>query len=272
MGTDSPQALLSAVFFYNGLNFILPGEEHRQLKISQLKFCTVSDPDDPSKEIECVKYTEHGSKNRPGGSHQLNLDNKVVVQYAQPERGERCHVFLLRLYLSKLPECAVKEDIFYWRPRPGIPSNSEPWFFKNAIGHNVLAQLMKRMLTSSGIDSTGKSNHSLRATAISRMFQSNVPQKVIKKRSGHLTKEGLASYEWTTAQQQKAVCKVLNDANCRVQDESKPPANCPKSCNQDQTPQVQDVQAVEEIPESELMKKLQFHGMQGCTFNINVNL
>ena len=83
MGTDSPQALLSAVFFYNGLNFILRGgEEHRQLKISQLKFCTVSDPDDPSKEIECVKYTEHGSKNRPGGSHQLNLDNKVVVQYA----------------------------------------------------------------------------------------------------------------------------------------------------------------------------------------------
>ena len=53
------------------------------------------------------------------------------------------------------------------------------WFFKNAIGHNVLAQLMKRMLTSAGIDSTGKSNHSLRATAIRRMFQSNVAQKVI---------------------------------------------------------------------------------------------
>lgn len=92
---------------------------------------------------------------------------RVVVQYAQPERGEHCHVFLLRLYLSKLPECAVKEDIFYWRPRPGIPANGEPWFFKNAIGHNVLAQLMKRMLTSAGIDSTGKSNHRLRATAIS---------------------------------------------------------------------------------------------------------
>jgi len=45
MGTDSPQALLSTVFFYNGLNFVLRGgEEHCQLKISQLKFCTVSDP------------------------------------------------------------------------------------------------------------------------------------------------------------------------------------------------------------------------------------
>ena len=54
-----------------------------------------------------------------------------------------------------------KKTFFYWRARPGIPANGEPWFFKNAIGHNVLAQLMKRMLTSAGIDSTGKSNHSL---------------------------------------------------------------------------------------------------------------
>ena len=145
-------------------------------------------------------------------------------------------MFLLWLYLSKLPERAIKEDIFYWRARPSIPANGEPWFFKNAIGHNVLAQLMKGMLTSVGIDSTAKSNHSLRATAISQMFQSNVAQKVIMERSGHLTKEGLASHERTTAQQQRAVCKVLSDANCRVQDESKPPSNCPESCNQDQTP------------------------------------
>ena len=101
-------ALLFAVFYYNGLNFVLwGGEEHRQLKISQLKFCTVPDPDTPQKVIECVEYTEHGSKNRPGDSYQLNLDNKVVVQCAQPDLGERCHVFLLWLYLSKLSECAI---------------------------------------------------------------------------------------------------------------------------------------------------------------------
>ncbi len=69
IGTDSPQALLFTVFYYNGLNFVLRGgEEHRQLKISQLNFRTVPDPDVPGKDIECVEYTEHGSKNRPWGA------------------------------------------------------------------------------------------------------------------------------------------------------------------------------------------------------------
>ena len=100
------------MFYYNGLNFVLRGgEEHRQLKISQLKFCNVPNPDDPQKVVECVEYT--GSKNRPGGSHQVNLDSKVVTQYAQSELGERCHVFLLWLYLSKLSECAIQDDIFF---------------------------------------------------------------------------------------------------------------------------------------------------------------
>ena len=44
----------------------------------------------------------HGSKNRPGGRKQLNLENKTVRQYAQRSAGERCHVYLLKLYISKL--------------------------------------------------------------------------------------------------------------------------------------------------------------------------
>ena len=34
--------------------------------------------------IDRVEYCEHGSKNCPGGRHQLNLENKVVVQFAKP--------------------------------------------------------------------------------------------------------------------------------------------------------------------------------------------
>lgn len=119
---------------------------------------------------------------------------------------------------------------------------------------------MKRILASAGIDSTGKSNHSLRATAISRMFQCDVAEKVIMERSGHLSKGGLAPYQRTTAQQEKAACKVLAaDAESR---------------NQDQSPDVKPpVEAVNTTkPEGELKKHLQFEQMQGCTFNINVQL
>ena len=50
--STSPMGLLRAVFFYNGLNFVLRGgEEHRRLKISQLQFNTVSDPDKPGQSV-----------------------------------------------------------------------------------------------------------------------------------------------------------------------------------------------------------------------------
>ena len=100
VGVRSPSALLDAVFFYNGLKFVLRGgEEHRELKISQFHFRDeVIDPENPDHMTSCLEYREHGSKNQPGGRHQLNLENKVVVQYERPELGERCHFYLLKLY------------------------------------------------------------------------------------------------------------------------------------------------------------------------------
>ena len=52
---DSPLALQYAVFFYNGLNFVLRGGQEHSLILY------------PGEDTECVEYYEHGSKNRPGG-------------------------------------------------------------------------------------------------------------------------------------------------------------------------------------------------------------
>ena len=52
VGTDTPRALLQAIFFYNGKKFLLRvGEEHSGLKFSQLKRTT-----------NAYIYTENGSK------------------------------------------------------------------------------------------------------------------------------------------------------------------------------------------------------------------
>ena len=54
LGVDSPLALQYAVFFYNGLNFVLRGgQEHRELKISQLNFKSIPDPEHPGKDTMC---------------------------------------------------------------------------------------------------------------------------------------------------------------------------------------------------------------------------
>ncbi len=74
---NTPQGLINAVFYYNGINFCLRGgEEHRDLRETQLRFASDLAS---GNEVEFVEYIEHGSKNRPGGRKQLNLDNKTVT-------------------------------------------------------------------------------------------------------------------------------------------------------------------------------------------------
>ena len=269
--TSSPIALLRAVFFYNGLNFTLRGgEEHRQLKLSQLQFHTVADPERSGETIDCVEYKEHGSKNRPGGRHQLNLDNKTVVQYATSNNGERCHVYLLRLYISKLPESAFLQDIFYMKPKETTPAcDSDPWYCNRPMGHNVLEKFLKDIFKEAGIDCTNKSNHSLRATSISRMYQQDVPEKLIMQRSGHLSKEGLMSYQRSTAQQEKAVCAALLPPTTS--------ANTSKEFKTEQFSEEQGSSTSMNQPKTEggagfpeeVMKRLAFSNLSNCTFNFS---
>ena len=64
LGAHSPLALLNSVFFYNGLYFVLRGgDEHRNLKISQLTFRKVDNSSNPDEKIEVMEYREFSSKN-----------------------------------------------------------------------------------------------------------------------------------------------------------------------------------------------------------------
>ena len=114
--------------------------------------------------IRCVEYAEHSSKNRPGGSHQINQENKIVTQFAREDLGDRCHIFLLELYLSKLPVSALQKfnDVFYMKACVRIPdSPSDPWYTDVPMGHNTLGKFLKQILNEAGVDTTNKSNHSL---------------------------------------------------------------------------------------------------------------
>ena len=103
MGAHSPTSLLRAVFFYNVKNICLRGgEEHRNLKLSQLK-----------RTQKRYMYTENVSKNRQGGISQLKLKSKSVKILENHDIGDRCHCTLLDLYISKLPAEAKSMDLFY---------------------------------------------------------------------------------------------------------------------------------------------------------------
>ena len=53
------------------------------------------------------------------------------------------------------------------------------------------------------------SNHSLRATSATTMFQMGLPEKIIQERTGHRSLEALRTYERTNEDQHRAASKVL---------------------------------------------------------------
>ncbi len=115
-----------------------------------------------------------GSKNRSGGFRDLKVENKVVPVFANPSAGQRCHVFLIDTYLSKLPPKVREQDYFYARPLSKI-SRDQPWYACSPLGENKLGSMVKDMFKEVGI--TGKSNHSLCATCL---YSANVPETIIQ--------------------------------------------------------------------------------------------
>ena len=60
-------------------------------------------------------------------------------------------------------------------------------------------------------------NHSLRATAIIRMFNSEVEEKIIAEISGHRSTKALRIYEHTSQLQMKQVTHVINQSKMSVE-------------------------------------------------------
>jgi hypothetical protein len=202
LGYSTPKVLQRTVFFYVGLNFVLRGVQE-QHDLVPLQFTRVPQDRtvyDPSVYYE---YVEFVSKNNQHRFKDINMKNKNVRAYALPG-NERCIVRLLDTYLAMLPpDCAY----LYMRPLEKFPSRSKKRAVTKRVGiKGVLPELSEK--SGVGVHYT---NHSLRATAITRMFNSGVPEKVIAENSGHRSTKALRCYERTSEDLQQAVTKVINN-------------------------------------------------------------
>ena len=162
-------------------------------------------------------------------------------------------MFLLRFYLQKLAPKILEdpESVFYWKPRDVVPaSDTIPWFTLQVIGRNVLSSVVKRMFREVGIE--GKTNHSLRATGATRLFEANVPEKLIKERTGHKSLDALRLHEHTSVDQQKSVSNLMCSSSKENQFQfSSPSGNTSTSA----------------FSSSQTM----FKDFNNCTFNITFN-
>ena len=113
------------------------------------------------------------------------------------------HVVLLGFSKSTVPHDRPSHA-FYLQPLTK-PTQSI-WYSKKPLGyHNTVVQLCKE----AGIPGF-KSNHSLRATAATRLYQSGIDEQLVIERTGHRRLEGVRSYKRTTDTQRETLSDILN--------------------------------------------------------------
>ena len=69
--------------------------------------------------------------------------------------------------------------------------------------------MVKEMCSAAGIKGH-KTNHSLRATAATKLFHAGIDEQLIMERTGHHSVDGVRSYKRTSQQQVEVLSDVLN--------------------------------------------------------------
>ena len=83
------------------------------------------------------------------------------------------------------------------------------WYSTQPIGHSKLDGTVARMCKAAGIGGF-KTNHSLRATAATRLYQAGLDEQLIMETTGHQRLDGVRNYKRTSVEQQQVVSDILS--------------------------------------------------------------
>ena len=137
-------------------------------------------------------YVEFGLKNHTG-SVKDRSEGKVVLILSTVSPS--CHVLILDTYLDKFPREDISPDSkFYFSPLPFTPTGSRLWFFSDPFPRRKLQNLIKEICHSTGVEGNFTS-HSLCATGTTALFDGDIPESIIQKRTGHRSLDRLWVYE-----------------------------------------------------------------------------
>ena len=197
------QVLLDTVMYFCGLYFALrSGREHRQLRNSPCQSEVVQ----RSGERAYLRYTEDVSNNHQGGLNTRRVKPKVVQHHANTDSPDCCFVRLFQLYRERCPPDAPP-SAFYLQPHHKPTPTC--WYSSRPLGHTTLGKTIGRICKSAGIPGY-KTNHSLRATSATRLYQSGVDEQLVMERTGHRSLDGVRSYKRTSDSQREALSDILN--------------------------------------------------------------
>ena len=204
LGEDTPDKLRSTVLYLIGVNCALrAGDEHYALRrpggctSSQINF-------DMTCGLKCVVYKEDCvTKTNRGGLRDMKKDRKVV--WIKPNDSPmRCPVRLIEKYISLLPVGGCKPNFYLQSLRKPKPNQ---WYSTIPVGINTLRKTVGSMLRDAGLDGYF-TNHSLRRTCATRLFQAGKSTKLIKEITGHVS-DAVEKYQVTSNDQKLEASSII---------------------------------------------------------------
>lgn len=185
-----------------GLHFALrAGEEHRQLRFvnSQISLCSTTAGD------RFLQYNEDVSKSCQGGLKHRRITPKRVRAYETRDNPERCIVRMYEKYISHRPTSGKCSPAFYLRPL--VKPSGDVWYSCQPQGMKQLTKTVQKLCQQAGL-SGYYSNHSLRASAASRLYQHRFDEQLICETTGHRS-SSVRSYKRTSEEQKKEISDAL---------------------------------------------------------------
>ena len=164
--------------------------EHRELRLgpnSQIKL-----------DNDVLIYTEDASKSNQGGFKQK------VYAHRNEINPERCIVSIYEKYMSHCP--ILRPDAFYLKPLTAPAC--DVWYAKSAIGRNKLACVVSNICTQGNLPGY-RTNHSLRASAATRLYDAEVDEQVISEITGHRSK-AIRDYKRTSEALKRKANSIIN--------------------------------------------------------------
>ena len=173
-----------------GYECALRGEsEHKDLLITD--FTLKKDEDG----IEVLKWNPRvGRKTHSGGFYVKDIPEEISL-YANRKNPLMCPIRVFKQALARRPEGAPPNFYLaccFTGSRDKGTFKYTPDFKKQALGINEIKKMMKEICDKAGI--TQRANHALRRTCICDMYDANMPEYLIMKRSRHRSLEGLRKY------------------------------------------------------------------------------
>ncbi|XP_063427255.1 uncharacterized protein LOC134710786 [Mytilus trossulus] len=143
-------------------------------------------------------------KANAGGLKHRKVVPKCVPAFENPEKRNKGIVTVFEKYKS-LCSANGGKDCFYLTPLKHIKDGQ--WYSNNPIGHNTLQGTVKGLCTSIGL--TGKrTNHSLRASATTRLYNAGIEEQCVAETTGHRS-NAVRVYKRTSADQQIEASNIL---------------------------------------------------------------